>query len=313
MRTIIFVVTIATLLLTPFSIVAQKKSAVVHLCFKMDEKPFLVATQDKTIAHKRGLVAYKDGMTYMMKMRVFVDGVPHPYVKPFNENCVSLFRIPTGKHTITASFRAVSYTPLSILTGYTKKFRPKLLYETTLEVIKTSTTHLTIKQISNRIQVHESITNNPIPNCATGCDIPIAIPIYFKERSGSQQIPCPADYTLTVKSEKERTLPCYAEESIREVLSAHIKEHKITCKPYMEKAHFKLFGEGCLILFESNRDGLDYQPPEKQLIPLAERKYHYFLSTDGTKKKYKLNKEKSGENIIPGIDKKLIFTEEKTK
>jgi hypothetical protein len=209
--------------------VAKKNSAVLRLCFQKDEEPFFIATQKKSEANKKGFAPYKDGVTYMMKMRVYVDGVPHPYIKPYNESCISIFRIPSGKHNITARFRAVNYTTLFVLGNYSKKFRPNLLYETLFQVSVTNIAHITIKQTSNKTQLYESVTNNPVPDCDKSCDIPADIPIYFKERADNQKIPCPADYNLTVKSEKERTLPCYSDKKIQEIISEYVKGKNIEC------------------------------------------------------------------------------------
>ncbi|MCK5808470.1 hypothetical protein KAH37_05770 [bacterium] len=310
MRAVIFLFVIATFV-APLSLMAKQNGATVRLCFQKDDNPFTVATQSKKIAIEKGFIPYKDGYTYMMNMRVYVDGVPHTYVKPYNESCVSLFRIPSGKHTISASFRAVTYTTLRVTSSYTKKFRNGLLYEPTLEVTQGSMAHIVLKQISNKIQVYESLTNNPIPHCETSCDIPTSIPIYFKARDNSQKIPCPTDYLLTVKSEKEKNLPCYSDKEIQAYLHTYVKKENILCKPDIEKAYFRIFGEGCLISLESDRNGLNYLPPMMKIIPASERKFHYFLTLNDAKKKYKFNEQKTGKKITPEMNQEIIFSEEK--
>ena len=244
-------------------------------------------------------------------MRVYVDGVPHPYVKPYNESCLSVFRVPSGKHAVSARFQAVNYTTFYILGNYSKKFRANLLYETVFQIISTNIAHITIKQTSNKIQLYESITDSPVIDCEESCDIPADIPIYFKERADNEKIPCPANYSLTVKSERERELSCYSDKKIREVITEYVKKENILCKPNIERAHFQLFGEGCLISFESNRDGLHYLPPTMQIIPATERKFHYFLTIDKKKKPYKFNEAKTGKKITPEIDQQIIFTEKR--
>lgn len=311
MRVIIFSLITLITLIAPLSLVAKKNTAVLRLCFQEDEKPFFIATQKKAEANEKGFIPYKDGITYMMKMRVYVDGTPHPYFKPYNESCISIFRVPAGKHVVTARFRTVNYTTLYILGNYSKKFRANLLYETVFQVTSTDIAHITIKQTSNKVQLYESITNSPIPNCEKSCDIPADIPIYFKERADNQKIPCPADYRLTVKSEKEKDLPCYSDKKIREVITEYVKKENIECKPDIEKAHFQLFGEGCLISFESNRDGLHYLPPTMQIIPATERKFHYFLTIDKKTKSYKFNEAKTGKKITPEVNQQIVFTEKR--
>ncbi len=310
---VVFLLFLLVTMIVPDTLAAKRHTAVLRLCFKQNGQPFTVATQDEKVARKKKFPEFKGGIAYMMKMRVSVDGAPNHYFKPYNESCITIYRIPAGRHTVSVSFRAATYTTLRVIDSYSKKFKEDLLYTGTVHVTADNVAHVTIKQHSNRMLLYEALNNAPVENCETECDVPAGIPIYFRERNSDQKIPCPVDYTLIVANKKEKDLPCYSDKRIRRELAQFVKQERIMCKADVEKALFVLMGEGCLVSPESNRDGLHYEQPKIVLIPLEERQYHYELFVDDKLTPYKFSEEKQGDKIVPKADQHISLREIKNK
>ena len=97
-------------------------------------------------------------------------------------------------------------------------------------------------------------------------------------------------------------------------LEKYIKENNIACDPESEYAYFRVFGEGCIISFESDPQTGSVLPPQIVPIPPEQRNTRYYIGSSVKERRiYTFNKEKVGDAIVPEKGETLHFIEETSK
>jgi len=295
-----------------FSLYASKTS-VLKLCAVKDGEPFILHTDDSSKAEELGFKKFKEGELYIRNFRVLIDDVPSTYFKPFakSDNCITIFRIDSGKKTVAIDFKSVSYTteqtdPVSV------KFKPGLLHTSSINVSKGPTATVKISQSSDRISLYQALDNKEIKGCDSECEVPVGIPIYFMIKSYDEKVDCPVKFELITSSEKEKNLNCYNRTLINKMLTDFVEKNKIMCRINVEYAFFKVFGEGCIVSLESDEEGLTYKTPEIKLLPLEKQKFRYFWQINSEEKKpYSFSGDRKGLERTPAEGDIIQLIEER--
>lgn len=289
--------------------------AVLNLCAFYEGKEFQLTTTDAAEAAKLGFKEHPKGGTYVRNMKVLLDGEEHKFFRPMKQsnNCLRIEKIPAGRHTVSFDFKSVTYTSLEVVAPYVTKFKPDLLYSGNIKIVKGNTAKIEINKLDDTIVLYQKVTNEPVADCAGGCEIPAGIPIYFKGQKSETKI-CPMKFRIVFENEREKSLDCYNVEAIKKTLENYIKENNIACDPESEYAFFHVFGEGCIVSFESDKQGNGVLPPQIVPIPMEQRAVRYYLTGSQKERQiYAFDKEKIGGEIIPEKGETLQFIEEIAK
>lgn len=293
---------------------AQKKTAVLKLCAFINSEPFSLFTENKEDGEKLGFKKYKDSNTFIRSFRVLVDNIPTSYFKPIEKstNCITVYRLEPGKKNISLEFRSSSYTNLETKTPYAGNFKPDILYTGNIDIVEGKTASVIINQLSNNISLFQALDNTPVENCTSKCSVPVGIPIYFMMKSQDEKVKCPVKFDLIVDSEKDKALSCYDPEKIEKLLANHVEKNNIMCRINVEFAYFKVFGEGCIVSIESDKEGLNFQTPEIKLLPLDKQKFKYFWKINSDERKpYTFSGDRKGTEKTPAADDVIEITEER--
>lgn len=261
----------------------------------------MLFTSDSVKAEEQGFKKLKETNFFVRNFRVLIDNIPTNYFKPFekDESCITVFRIPPGKKTVTLDFRTVSYTdieakPVSI------SFKPDLLHDANIEVFEGPKATVKITQSGDGISLYQALDNAVVKNCSPECSVPIGVPIYFMIKSQDEKVKCPVKFELIVSSESEKNLKCYNADTIDRMLEEFVQKNDIMCRVNVEYAFFKVFGEGCLVSLESDKEGLNFQIPELKLLPLDKQKFKYFWKINSEEKKpYTFSGDRKGAERTP--------------
>lgn len=294
------------------AISAQQKTSVLKLCTMMNGEPFQLYTENGTTAQKLGFKKYKETPNFIREFKVLVDNVPSAFFKPLSENCITVYKIEPGKRTITIDFKSASYTTIEIKTPFTANFKADMLYTGTAEVIEGPTATVKIEQHSNNITLYQALDNKEVQGCEKECKVPVGIPIYFMTRGTDEKVKCNVQFELIVNDETDRKLECYKSSAIQKMLMEHVEKSNIMCRINLEYAFFKVYGEGCIVSIEADKDGLNYEPPEIRLIPLEKQKFNYFLLINsGEKKPYTFSGDRKGSQKTPAEGELIEIIEER--
>lgn len=282
------------------------------MCVLKDGKPFQLTTDDEFKAKDLGFKKHKDSSLYIRKFRVLIDGVPTPFYKPKGENCLTIYKISPGEHTVTFDLKSVSYTTLQSEKDYQKYFKADLLYKNTVKLVEGPTAKVEINQKSNKVSLYQSLDKAPVKNCDKECNVPIGIPVYFMKKAEDEKVKCPIRYELIVANQREKTLKCYNDEKIKRRLNILVEEKNIMCKVNLEYAFYKVYGEGCIITPEAGKDGINYKLPEIKMLPLEKQKFNYFWKINSEKRKpYKFTGDRKGPEKTPAEGDTIEFYEER--
>jgi hypothetical protein len=303
---------ISFILLFSTELFAQKTS-VLNLCAKKDGKPFILFTDDGAKAEELGFKKFKETRFFVRDFRVMVDNVPSNYFKPFekDESCITVFRIPPGKKEIKLDFRSVSYTDIETQ-PLTMTFKPDLLHSGTVNIVAGPKATVKITQISDRLSLYQALDNAEVKNCSSECSVPVGVPVYFMIKSQDEKVKCPVKFELIVEFEQERKLNCYNPDLITKMLEEFVEKNSVLCRVNVEYAFFKVYGEGCIVSLESDKDGLNYQTPEMKLLPLDKQKFKYFWKINSEEKKpYTFSGDRKGAERTPAEDDIIEIIEER--
>jgi len=290
---------------------AKLKTAVVHLCFEKDDKPFMVSTTDSDLAKENGFLEYKNSGKYLLKMKMLIDSEPFVKFRPLNESCLTLFKVPPGHHTISVDFKTVSYTKLIPLSEVSMRFKADLLYKEKIVVGDGASATLVISQEKNKVVPFQTVDNTPIQNCSKKCEIPAETPIYFMTKSNEEKVICPIKYEVILSSDESTVQECYSDERIKIQLKNFVEKNSLQCKAGVEYAFFKVYGEGCILTLEPDKSGLRAKDPVIKLIPLDKQKLKYFISINGkTRELYPFAQDLKGKIITPKSGDKIEFIED---
>ncbi len=301
-----------TVIFLSFSVTAQSKTSVLKACFIRDGKPFIISTESEEDAEKYGFNKHRDENRFVRRMRVLVNSEQTGFFKPLDDNCITIYRIPPGRQEISIDFRSASYTALEVEKPFKTNFRANYLHEGEFSVIKGPVAKVKIFQHSNNVSLYQALDNEPVENCEKECDVPIGIPVYFRLRSLDERVQCPVQYEMIVRSEKEKDLKCYDNARIMKMLREYVRENNVECRVNIEYAFFRVFGEGCLVMMESDREGLRANPPEIRLIPLEKQRFRYFWKiNEGEKTPYNFTGDRKGQERTPSEGDIIEFFEER--
>lgn len=174
------------------------------------------------------------------------------------------------------------------------------------------TAKVEIRQEKNKVTLYQSIDNEPVKGCETSCSIPTGIPVYFMTKSEKENVPCPVNFQLILPSETEKSKECYSLESIRNMLKGVVRKKNILCKVNVEYAFFKVYGDGCIVSLEADKNGLRERDPEIRLLPLEKQRIRYYLSiNDQEKSIYSFAGDRKGKVVTPEEGDKITFIEER--
>ena len=294
------------------SVSAKMKTAVLKLCVFKDGKPFMLTTDDEYKAKDLGFKKHKDSSLFIRKFRVLIDGVPFSFFKPNGDNCLTVYKISPGEHTVSFDLKSVSYTTLQPESDYKKHFKADLLYRTKVNLIEGPTAKVVINQTTNKVSLYQALDKAPVKNCEKECSVPIGIPVYFMKKAEDEKVKCPVRYELVVENEKERKLKCYSDEIIKRKLNTFVEEKNIQCRVNLEYAYFKVYGEGCITTLESDKHGINYKLPEIKMLPLEKQKFNYFWKINNEKRKsYKFTGDRKGPEKTPAENDTIEFFEER--
>lgn len=272
----------------------------------------MLTTDNEETAKERGFIKHKDSSIFIRKFRVLIDGVPFSFFKPKGENCLTVYKISPGEHTVSLDLKSVSYTALQPKKDYKKYFKANLLYQAKVDLVEGLTAKVVIHQKSNKVSLYQALDKAPVENCEKGCRVPVGVPIYFMKKAEDEKVKCPIKYELVVANEKEKKLKCYDDENIRKKLNIYIEEKNIQCKVNLEYAFFKVYGEGCITTMESDEHGINYKLPEIKMLPLEKQKFNYFWEINEKEKKtYKFTGDRKGPEKTPAKHDIIKFFEER--
>lgn len=296
-----------------FFCLSAANDAVLKLCVFSEGNTFQLSSTDPSAAETLGFKEFKDTGIYIRNFNITVDGAVHPYFKPTkkNENCIMINKIAPGRHTVSIDLKSVSYTTFEPAAPYVTTFKPALLYEGKTNIIHGETAKIEITQQEDRIELYQSLDNAPVPDCKKGCSVPTGIPVYFMQKPQDERTECMVKYQLIFDNEKEKGRSCYKKEAIQKMLENYVKENKILCKPLVEYALFKVYGEGCLVSIAADPEGIGAMPPEIKMIPLEKQKIKYFIKAGDSKKLYSFSGDRKGHEIVPEKGDIIEFIEER--
>lgn len=292
------------------------KGAVLDLCAFYEGKEFQLSAANAAEAGRLGFVELPKSKGYVRKMKVLVDGEPHDFFKPLKKgpNCLRIERIPAGRHTVSLDFKSVEYTALEVASPHVAKFKDDLLYNGNIKVVKGDTAKIDIRKLDDTISLYQAVTNEPVADCADGCEIPAGVPVYFKGVVNTETRICPLKFRIVFENEAEKQLGCYNVEAIKNTLEKYLKDNNVACDPEAEYAYFRVFGEGCIISFESDPQTGGVLPPQIVPLPPEQRSIRYYVGSGIRERKiYTFSKEKVGGEIVPEKGETLQFVEERTK
>ena len=292
------------------------KGAVLDLCAFYEGKEFQLYAANAAEAGKLGFVEMSKSKGYFRKMKVLLDGEQHDFFKPLKKgtNCLRIDKIPAGRHTVSLEFKSVDYTALEVAAPHVAKFKDDLLYNGNVKVVKGNTAKIEMQKSDDTISLYQGITNEPVADCTDGCEIPAGLPVYFKGVINTETGICPLKFRIVFENEREKQLGCYNVGAIKNTLENYIKENHIACDPESEYAYFRVFGEGCLISFESDPQTGGVLPPQIVPLPPEQRSTRYYVGSSKKERRiYTFNKEKVGSEIIPEKGEILQFIEETSK
>lgn len=309
MKKIIFIV---SLLILAMPLSAQQKTAVLKLCTTMNGAPFILSTDDEKAAVKLGFKKYKDTATFIRDFRILVDNEPNTYFKPMNENCITIYRIEPGKKSVTIDLKSLNYTILEAETSFTANFKSDLLYNATIEIVEGPTATVKISQYASNISLYQSLEHKEVPDCEKECSVPVGIPVYFMTKGTEEKVRCPVQFELIVNDARDSKLECYQGPAIKKMLEEHVTKNNIQCRINLEYAFFKVYGEGCIVTIEADRDGLNYEAPEIRLYPLEKQKFKYFWIINSEEKKpYNFSGDRKGPEKTPAENDIIEIIEER--
>jgi hypothetical protein len=288
------------------------KTAVLKMCVFKDGKPFKMSVEDEFKAKDLGFKKQKDSGIYIRKFRILIDGVPFSFYKPNGGNCLTIYKIAPGDHTVSFDLKSVSYTTLQPEKNYERYFKADLLYKTKVNLVQGPTAKVVINQSSNKISLYQALDKAPVKDCEKGCDVPIGIPVYLMKKAEDEKVKCPIRYDLVVADEKEKNLKCYNDAKIIRQLNELVEEKNIMCKVNLEYAYFKVYGEGCITTPEAGKDGISFKLPEIKMLPLDKQKFNYFWQINSEKRKpYKFTGDRKGPERTPAQGDEIKFFEER--
>lgn len=291
---------------------AEMKTAVLKLCVFKDGNPFTLTTEDSDKAKDLGFKKHKDSSFYIRKFRVLIDGLPFASFKPKGENCLTVYKISPGEHTVSLDLKSVSYTMLEPKKDYNKYFKAGLLYQAKINLIEGPAAKVVIKQSSNRASLYQALDKEPVKDCEKECRVPVGVPVFFMKKPEDEKVKCPVKYKLIVSNEREKKLKCYNDADIIKKLETFVAEKNIQCKVNLEYAFFKVYGEGCITTLESGESGIQYKLPEIKMLPLEKQKFNYFWRINSDKKNpYKFTGDRKGPEKTPAKDDLIEFFEER--
>lgn len=302
---------VLVLLLVTAPLFAKSDHAVLKLCFEKQGAPFLISTKDRKLAEQERFQQIKESTLWSRKMLVLLDRQKIFSFKPASDSCIVISKIPTGTHTIAVDFKSASYTTLEPKSEVTKKFKADLLFEAVIAVEDGPTAQVTVTQEQDRVALYQTVDQGAVPDCKTQCTIPAGVPVYFMTRADDDKVECPVQFELIVPNEREKTLNCYDADRITADLRALVKANNIKCRTNLEYAFFRVYGEGCLVTLQPDKNGLRPRDPEIRLLPLDKQKVRYFLQVnDGEKKQYLFStSDRKGEVILPKSGDTISLTE----
>jgi len=293
-------------------LVGKDKTSVLKACFKYNGQNFQISTENEEEAEAMGFNKYRASNRFVRKMRILVNGSPTNFFNPVDENCVTIYRIPLGKQEITVDFKSVAYTPLEVQRPFTTNFRVNRVHDHTFEVTEGAVATVKIFQQTNNISVYQALDNQPVPNCEQECSVPVGVPVYFKMKSLDEKVKCPVQYELVVKTENEKKLKCYSDSKIRKMLDDYVGSNNVECRVGLEYAFFRVFGEGCIVMMEPDKDGLRPNPPELKQIPLERQRFIYFWRINGGEKTpYNFSGDRKGQDRTPAQGDLIELIEER--
>jgi hypothetical protein len=300
------------MLIFVFPLVGKDKTSVLKACFRYNGENFNISTEKEEEAEKAGFNKYRDSNRFMRKMKIFVNGTQTNFYKPIDDHCMTIYRIPTGKQEVSIELKSVAYTTLEIKQPYSTNFRTNRVHETFFEVIEGPVAKVKIIQQSNNVSVYQALDNKPVDNCEAECNVPVGIPVYFKLKSLDEKTKCPVQYELVVSSEKEKGLNCYSDSGIRLMLEKFVEKNNVECRVNLEYAFFRVFGEGCVVMMESDQEGLRPKSPEIKMIPLERQRYIYFWRINGAEKTpYIFTGDRKGQDKTPAEGDLIELIEER--
>jgi len=301
-----------TVVLFTLSVSAEMKTAVLKLCVLKDGNPYLLTTEDSEKAKELGFKKFKDSSLYVRKFRVLVDGLPSTSFKPKGDNCLTVYKISPGEHTVSLDLKSVSYTTLQPEKNYEKHFKANLLYQAKIDLIEGPTAKVVINQSSNRVSLYQILDNEPVKDCEKECRVPVGVPLFFMKKAEDEKVKCPVKYELIVSDKREKKLKCYNNVDIVKKLETFVEEKSIQCKVNLEYAFFKVYGEGCITTLEAGEYGMQYKLPEIKMLPLEKQKFNYFWKINSDKKNpYKFTGDRKGPEKTPAKDDLIEFFEER--
>lgn len=289
------------LLLITAPLFAKSDHAVLKLCFEKDGAPFLISTKERKLAEQERFQQVKESALWSRKMLVLLDRQKIFSFKPASDSCIVISKIPAGTHTLAVDFKGASYTTLIAKGEVTKKFKADLLFEAVMTVEDGPTAQVEIAQEQERISLYQTVDQGVVPDCKRRCAIPAEVPVYFMTRADDEKVECPVQFELIVPHEREKSLNCYDPARITADLLALVKENNIKCRTNLEYAFFRVYGEGCIVTLQPDKNGLRPSDPEIRLLPLEKQKVRYFLQINGGERKQYLfsSSDRKGEVIIP--------------
>ncbi len=297
--------------LTTAPLFAKSDHAVLKLCFEKEGSPFLISTKDRKLAEQERFQQIKESALWGRKMLVLLDRQKIFSFKPASDSCIVISKIPAGTHTVAVDFKGASYTALVPKGEVTKKFKADLLFEAVLAVEEGPTAQVELSQEQAQISLFQTVDQSAVPDCKERCTIPAEVPVYFMTRAEDEKIECPVQFELVVPHEREKSLNCYDAGRITADLRALVKTNNIKCRANLEYAFFRVYGEGCIVTLQPDKNGLRPRDPDIRLLPLDKQKVRYFLQVNGGEKKQYLfaPSDRKGEVIVPKSGDTISLTE----
>ena len=300
--------------MSPIFIAFASPYASLELCAFSDGQEFQLSTKDPEEAEKLGFQQFKDTELFIRNFKLLVDGAENNSFRPINKkkNCIRTDKIPTGKHTVSISLKAASYTTLEPAAPYVATFKADLLFSGKINIVKGPVATVEIHQLGKRIVLYEAVTDQQIPDCEYSCEVPTGIPVYFVEKPSEEKELCRPTFQLVVENERDKNLGCYDKKSIETMLEKHIKENNVMCNPDVEVAFYRVFGEGCVVAPAVDPEGIGILPPQIRTVPATNNGPQYFIARYPKEKEpYTFNSNKKGGEIIPEKEEIIEFFEEK--
>ena len=288
--------------------------AALELCAFSDGQEFQLSTKDSDEAEKSGFQQFKETETFIRSFRLLVDGRENNSFRPIDKkkNCIRADKIPAGKHTVSLDLKSGAYTMMETVAPYVTTFKTGLLHSGKINIAKGAVATVEIHQMGNRIELYQTITNEPVANCEYSCEVPTGIPLYFVKKALTEKVPCKPAFQLVLENERDKKLGCYDKKAIEAMLDKYIKENNVMCEPEVEVAFFRVFGEGCVVTPAVDPEGIGILPPQIRMVPAQKNDSNYFVARYPKEKEpYVLNSEGKGTEIIPEKEEIIEFFEEK--